>query len=317
MDRKRSAIAAFSLGLMHSPKHRLPASRSGFTDGRARVELHADSTQCRLQPAARSRKLPRARFAPRSKAGQPPGSCATAAAKRCGVSPTPTATTWSTCGATSTTVSSRTATSTPTSTARPTSTAGSKPAARGGASTRTKTAASTIWQVISAPEVAEELVLALKSRDRAAVRAAADHAARVGGRRLRPSTGGTARGDAEGGSGRILEARRRAEGGHAAERICRLLPHAAGHDPGRHRGFDQRHHDPRQRLGAGGQPATSTSRSYLGTLVAVGNTWKLIDVPTIGSDNQPAPGGLLTPNIPDDAGSHAATPAARRTKCRN
>src|SRR6185295_8423836 len=31
---------------------------------------------------------------------------------------------------------------------------------------------------------------------------------------------------------------------------------------------------------------------FLGTLVNIGNTWKLIDVPAVGSANQPANGGF-------------------------
>jgi hypothetical protein len=40
---------------------------------------------------------------------------------------------------------------------------------------------------------------------------------------------------------------------------------------------------------------------FLGTLVSVGNTWKLIDVPAVGAANQPANGGFL-------AGATAAAP---------
>ena len=46
---------------------------------------------------------------------------------------------------------------------------------------------------------------------------------------------------------------------------------------------------------------------YLGTLVAVGNTWKLVDAPTIGSDGQPAPQGMLTQSFEADT---QAAPAA-------
>ena len=40
---------------------------------------------------------------------------------------------------------------------------------------------------------------------------------------------------------------------------------------------------------------------YLGTLVAVGDTWKLLDAPIIGTDNQPMPPGMLTPNLANPA----------------
>jgi thiol-disulfide isomerase/thioredoxin len=48
---------------------------------------------------------------------------------------------------------------------------------------------------------------------------------------------------------------------------------------------------------------------YLGTLVAVNGTWKLIDVPTIGSDN-PAQGSgfLLTPNLQSPGAAGGAAP---------
>ena len=43
---------------------------------------------------------------------------------------------------------------------------------------------------------------------------------------------------------------------------------------------------------------------YLGTLVAVGDTWKLLDAPTVGTEN---PGGLLTQNVQDGAQAPADT----------
>ena len=46
---------------------------------------------------------------------------------------------------------------------------------------------------------------------------------------------------------------------------------------------------------------------YLGTLVAVGDTWKLLNAPTIGGDNQPMPQGMLTANL---ANPTAQAPAA-------
>ena len=45
---------------------------------------------------------------------------------------------------------------------------------------------------------------------------------------------------------------------------------------------------------------------FLGTLVQIGETWKLLGPPTIGSDGQPVPGGLLTQPLPHDV---QATPA--------
>ncbi len=52
---------------------------------------------------------------------------------------------------------------------------------------------------------------------------------------------------------------------------------------------------------------------YLGTLVAVGSAWKLIDAPAVGADNQPMRGGLLAgPNSPVPGG--AAGDNARNDK---
>jgi thiol-disulfide isomerase/thioredoxin len=50
---------------------------------------------------------------------------------------------------------------------------------------------------------------------------------------------------------------------------------------------------------------------FLGTMVAVDQTWKLLDIPTIGSDNQTPQGGLLAANPPDDgnAGPPAGGPS--------
>ena len=42
---------------------------------------------------------------------------------------------------------------------------------------------------------------------------------------------------------------------------------------------------------------------FLGTLIAVGDTWKLIDAPAVGSDNQPQEGGLLTQNSQSNGGA--------------
>lgn len=46
---------------------------------------------------------------------------------------------------------------------------------------------------------------------------------------------------------------------------------------------------------------------FMGTMVAVGPTWKILDIPVLGSDNQTPQGGLLTAAVPD---AGAAGPAA-------
>jgi thiol-disulfide isomerase/thioredoxin len=45
---------------------------------------------------------------------------------------------------------------------------------------------------------------------------------------------------------------------------------------------------------------------FMGTMVSVGQTWKLLDVPTIGADAQTPQSGLLTANPPDAEGAGAA-----------
>ena len=49
---------------------------------------------------------------------------------------------------------------------------------------------------------------------------------------------------------------------------------------------------------------------FLGTLIAVGDTWKLIDVPTVGSDNQPQDGGFLVDISDQPRGSENAAGGA-------
>ncbi len=48
---------------------------------------------------------------------------------------------------------------------------------------------------------------------------------------------------------------------------------------------------------------------FLGTLVAVGETWKLIEVPVVGSDNQPHDGGFLVAQAAPAAANTAASDA--------
>ena len=147
--------------------------------------LQADPAERRLLPADQAGNRRSARFARRSKAAQRPGSSGTPRAKRCGGSPTPTATTSSTCGATSTTASRS---------YRDIDSDFNKKAdqyrwfqtsgTRWGID-KNEDGRIDSWKVISAPEVAEELVWALKNSRPRAVRVAADHA--DGARRPRAS----------------------------------------------------------------------------------------------------------------------------------
>jgi thiol-disulfide isomerase/thioredoxin len=53
---------------------------------------------------------------------------------------------------------------------------------------------------------------------------------------------------------------------------------------------------------------------FLGTLVAVNGTWKLIDVPTVGSDNQQGGGFLLTPHSQQPGGAGGGAPSDEMQK---
>src|SRR5882724_1237841 len=55
---------------------------------------------------------------------------------------------------------------------------------------------------------------------------------------------------------------------------------------------------------------------FLGTMVSVGPTWKILDIPTIGADNQTPQTGMLTSAVPDDsaAGAPAGGPSDEMQK---
>ena len=171
--------------------------------------------------------------------------------------------------------------------------------------------------MISAPEVAEELVFALKNRDRARFELLLMTLAGTGRRGLRS---GSKRSDSK----RRSNAAPAAFAKLAAEQkvftpqsefadFYRTRPATipAGTDGSTK---DVTIHDNASALVASGD---KHEQLYLGTLVAVGDTWKLVDVPTIGSDNQPAPSGMLTPAIEDRAAGRRRPPADRRRKCKS
>lgn len=152
------------------------------------------------------------------------------------------------------------------------------------------------WKVISAPEVAEELVFALKNRDRVRFELLL----------LTPTEleeTGFGRPQAD----RISQTIKSAPGTFsklAAEQkvfspqsefadFYRTRPATipAGTDGS---SKDITIHDNGSALVTTGD---KHEQLYLGTLVEVGDTWKLLDAPTIGSENQPAPNGLLAQNV--------------------
>ena len=154
------------------------------------------------------------------------------------------------------------------------------------------------WKVISAPEVAEELVYALKNRDRVRFELL-----------LLTPTELTEVGFGRPQADRLSQAIKAAPGAFsklAAEQKV-FTPQSEFADFYRTRpatipaGTDGSTKD--VTIHDNGSALVTTGdkheQLYLGTLVAVGDTWKLLDAPTIGSENQPAPNGLLTPNIPE------------------
>ncbi len=154
------------------------------------------------------------------------------------------------------------------------------------------------WQVISAPEVAEELVLAIKNRDRARFELLLMTSPEL-------AEAGFGRPQAERLSA-ALKAAPAAFAKFAAEQKV-VTPQSEFADFYRTRPAtipagtdgstkDITIHDNGSALVTNGN---KHEQIYLGSLVSVGSTWKLLDVPTIGTDNQPAPGGLITTNAPE------------------
>ncbi len=159
------------------------------------------------------------------------------------------------------------------------------------------------WKVISAPEVAEELVWALKTRDPARFQLL-----------LITPTELEALGFGDQQTQRLearLKAAPAAYSKLAAEQkivtpqtefadFYRTRPATipAGTDGSTK---DVTIHDNATALVTTGE---NHEQIYLGTLVAVGDTWKLLDAPTIGSDN---PGGLLTRSLEGAAQAPAET----------
>lgn len=161
------------------------------------------------------------------------------------------------------------------------------------------------WQVISAPEVAEELAFALKNRDRARFELLLMTSPELSDAGFGPQQ-----------TERLEAALKAAPAAFAklaaAQKV--FTPQSEFADFYRTRpatipaGTDGSTKDVTIHDNASALVSTGDKHEqlYLGTLVEVGNTWKMIDVPTIGSDNQPAPNGLMTQTLQDAAQSAPA-----------
>lgn len=154
------------------------------------------------------------------------------------------------------------------------------------------------WKVISAPEVAEELVFALKNKDRARFELLLITPAEL----------------AEAGFGAQREEQLAAATKAAPGAFAKLATEQKLFSPQSE--FADFYRTRPATIPAGTEGSTNDvtiydnasalvtsgekhDQLYLGTLVAVGDTWKLLDAPTIGADNQPMPNGMLTPTVPN------------------
>ena len=153
------------------------------------------------------------------------------------------------------------------------------------------------WKVISPHEVAEQIVFALEDR---ATRPDSNcyllHARRDRLAGPRSRTSGQRDGQRQSCTGRVLKDDFRAK--RLSHRKAAMSTSAA---PGRAQFPSARTARPRTLRSATTRAALvqvgdKHEQIFLGTLIAVGNTWKLIDAPAVGSDNQPQEGGLFTQN---------------------
>lgn len=152
------------------------------------------------------------------------------------------------------------------------------------------------WKVISAPEVAEELVFALKNKDRTRFELLlmkSDELASVGFGEAKTKELAT-----------TLQAAPTAFVKLAAEQKL-FAPQSEFSDFYRTRpatipaGTEGSTKDVTIYDNASALVTTGDKHDqlYLGTIVAVGDTWRLLEAPTIGAENQPMPPGMLTPNL--------------------
>lgn len=167
------------------------------------------------------------------------------------------------------------------------------------------------WKVISAPEVAEELVYSIKARDRARFELLLLTSPELANAGFGPQQ--TQRLTAQlqaapTGFAKFAAEQRVIDGQSAFEDFYRTRPATipTGTDGSTK---DVTIHDNASALVSSGD---KHEQVYMGTLIAVGDTWKLVDMPTIGSENQPAPNGLLNQSIESEA--QAAPPSGGPTE---
>ena len=163
------------------------------------------------------------------------------------------------------------------------------------------------WKVISAPEVAEELVFALKNRDRARFELLLLTPPELTNAGFGPQQTERLAATIKAAPAAFAKLAAEQKVVHAAKRIRRLLPHAAGHDSRRHRRLDQRRHDPRQRVGAGHQ--RRQARAALSRHARRGR--RHLEVARRADDRLREPAGAQRTADPDDRGRRRqAAPAA-------
>jgi peroxiredoxin len=148
------------------------------------------------------------------------------------------------------------------------------------------------WQVISAPEVAEEIVYAIKNRDQARFALLLMTPAELAETGFGPQQSERAAASikaALGGFTKLANEQKSITPQSEFADFYRTRPATipAGTDGST---GDVTIHDNASALVASGE---KHEQVYLGTLVQVGNTWKIISPPSIGSDGQPAPQGML------------------------
>jgi len=154
------------------------------------------------------------------------------------------------------------------------------------------------WKVISAPEVAEELVFALKNKDRARFELLlikSDELASAGFGDAKEKELNAALQAAPGAFAKLAAEQKLFSSNSEFSDFYRTRPATipAGTEGSTQ---DVTIYDNASALVTTGD---KHDQLYLGTLVAVGDTWRLLDAPTIGAENQPMPQGLLTPNLPN------------------
>lgn len=153
------------------------------------------------------------------------------------------------------------------------------------------------WKVISAPEVAEELVFALKNKDRTRFELLlikSDELASAGFGDAKEKELSATLQAAPGAFAKLAAEQKLFSTQSEFSDFYRTRPATipSGTDGSTK---DITIYDNASALVTTGD---KHDQLYLGTLVSVGDTWRLIEAPTIGAENQPMPPGLLTPHLP-------------------